>query len=388
MSEQNSITDALPGETVDPPQSDARSDVSAPTPAHSPSDIPSHVLPGISAASAPDSLPDTFADAEDTPEDIQPSNSKDTPLHSSTEYPGFDDVIHQYVEELTVARRASVHTVSNYTRDLKAIARAAIERDISDWQSLGANDVRAIVAEQHRQGISGRSLARRLSALRGLYNFMINNSLTRVNPAQDILAPKDKKALPVTLAPDEVTRLLTQNLKDPMICRDLAMFELMYSSGLRLAELVGIDLSDLDLSVGQVRVTGKGSKVRDLPVGEHAVEAINQWLGYRRSLPGADGSAVFLSTRGKRIAPRTVQMRLKKLAESQGLERGCYPHMLRHSFASHLLQSSGDLRAVQELLGHADISSTQIYTHLDFQHLAKVYDATHPRARSDETTED
>jgi len=155
----------------------------------------------------------------------------------------------------------------------------------------------------------------------------------------------------------------------------------MYSSGLRLAELVSIDLVDLDLSVGQVRVTGKGGKVRDLPVGAHAVAAVNKWLGYRRSLPGANDKAVFLSSRGKRIAPRTVQMRLKKLAESQGLDRDCYPHMLRHSFASHLLESSGDLRAVQELLGHADISTTQIYTHLDFQHLAQVYDESHPRAR-------
>ena len=301
---------------------------------------------------------------------------------------GFEPAIEQYLEELRVARRASPHTVSNYARDLKAIAKSAITREVLDWQTLHANDVRAIIAEQHRQGISGRSLARRLSALRGLYNFMMNNDLVKTNPAQDILAPKDKRALPATLAPEEVNRLLSQNLNDPMICRDLAMFELMYSSGLRLAELVGIDLVDLDLSVGQVRVTGKGGKVRDLPVGEPAVDAINKWLGYRRSLPGADGSAVFLSSRGKRIAARTVQMRLKKLAESQGLDRGCYPHMLRHSFASHLLESSGDLRAVQELLGHADISTTQIYTHLDFQHLAKVYDESHPRAKRDRLTED
>jgi len=155
----------------------------------------------------------------------------------------------------------------------------------------------------------------------------------------------------------------------------------MYSSGLRLAELVSLNLADLDLSVEQVRVTGKGGKTRDLPVGKPAIEAINKWLGFRRSLPGADDTAVFLSSRGKRIAPRTVQMRLKKLAESQGLKRDCYPHMLRHSFASHMLESSGDLRAVQELLGHADISTTQIYTHLDFQHLARVYDESHPRAR-------
>lgn len=300
----------------------------------------------------------------------------------------FQGAIDLYLEELRVARRASPHTISNYARDLKAVAGSATQREIPNWQSLAGNDIRAIVAEQHREGISGRSLARRLSALRGLYNFMIDSGLTAVNPAQDILAPKDKKALPATLAPEEVSRLLSHNLNDPMVCRDLAMFEIMYSSGLRLAELVSIDLADLDLSIGQVRVTGKGGKVRDLPVGEHAVNAINKWLGYRRSLPGADESAVFLSSRGKRIAPRTVQMRLKKLAESQGLDRDCYPHMLRHSFASHLLESSGDLRAVQELLGHADISTTQIYTHLDFQHLAKVYDESHPRARHDGVTED
>lgn len=286
-----------------------------------------------------------------------------------------------YLQELQIARRASPHTVSNYQRDLKAVAESATKLDIQTWAAMGVNDVRSIVAQQHRDGISGRSLARRLSALRGLFHFLVDHSIVSINPAQDVLAPKDKQALPATLAPEEVDRLLSHKLKDPMTCRDLAMFELMYSSGLRLAELVNIDLADLDLSVGQVRVTGKGGKVRDLPVGEHAVDAINKWLGYRRSLPGADERAVFLSTRGKRIAPRTVQMRLKKLAESQGLERDCYPHMLRHSFASHMLESSGDLRAVQELLGHSDISTTQIYTHLDFQHLAKVYDESHPRAR-------
>ncbi|NND90673.1 MAG: tyrosine recombinase XerC [Granulosicoccus sp.] len=300
----------------------------------------------------------------------------------------FDAGIDQYMEELRVARRSSPHTVSNYARDLRSIAQSARSRGVDDWQALTASDVRSIIAEQHRDGISGRSLARRLSALRGLFNFLLGQGHCEVNPAQDILAPKDKKALPATLDPDEVSRLLAHNLNDPMICRDLAMFELMYSSGLRLAELVSIDLADLDLCVGQVRVTGKGGKVRDLPVGEHAIKAINKWLGYRRSLPGADDSAVFLSSRGKRIAPRTVQMRLKKLAESQGLERDCYPHMLRHSFASHLLESSGDLRAVQELLGHADISTTQIYTHLDFQHLAQVYDKSHPRARRDKIVEE
>ena len=300
----------------------------------------------------------------------------------------FEISIESYLDELRVARRCSPHTVSNYARDLRAIARSADARQLDDWEQIEPSDVRSIIAEQHREGISGRSLARRLSALRGLYNYLIKLGRAKINPAADILAPKDKKALPATLNPDEVNRLLKQNLSDPMVCRDLAMFELMYSSGLRLAELVSLDLADLDLSVGQVRVTGKGGKTRDLPVGKPAIEAINKWLGYRRSLPGADDKAVFLSSRGKRIAPRTVQMRLKKLAESQGLKRDCYPHMLRHSFASHMLESSGDLRAVQELLGHADISTTQIYTHLDFQHLARVYDESHPRARANSGNRD
>ncbi len=258
---------------------------------------------------------------------------------------GFQEDINKYVQELQIARGASPHTVTNYARDLKAVARSATYREIADWLSLTSHDISAIVAQQHSEGISGRSLSRRLSAVRGLYNFLIANSQISTNPAQDILAPTDTHALPVSLAMKDMSRSLTQHLNDPMTCRDLAMFELMYSSGLRLAELVNIDLVDLDLSVGQVRVTGKGGKVRDLPVGEQAVDAINKWLGCRRSLPGADERAVFLSTRGKRIAPRTVQMRLKKLTETQGIERECYPHMPKKPFASHLLERRGSLSA-------------------------------------------
>lgn len=292
----------------------------------------------------------------------------------------FEPVIAEYLQELRVSKRYSPHTLANYQRDLKVFAVAADSRGLKAWNEIDSKLIRAIVAEQHMEGVSGRSLARRLSALRGLLNYLLKLGLVDSNPAADVLAPKGKRKLPATLDADEVSRLLKENLNDPMICRDLAMFELMYSSGLRLSELVSIDLADLDLSVGQVRVTGKGGKTRDLPVGKHAIQAINKWLVYRRTLPGSNETAVFISTRGKRIAPRTVQMRLKKLAESQGLSRNCYPHMLRHSFASHLLESSGNLRAVQELLGHADISTTQIYTHLDFQHLASVYDKAHPRA--------
>ena len=292
----------------------------------------------------------------------------------------FEPAIAEYLQELRVSKRYSPHTLANYQRDLKLFATAAESRGLATWEEVDGKLIRAIVAEQHMEGVSGRSLARRLSALRGLLNYLLKLGLVQSNPAADVLATKGKRKLPTTLDADEVSRLLKENLNDPMICRDLAMFELMYSSGLRLSELVSIDLADLDLSVGQVRVTGKGGKTRDLPVGKHAIQAINKWLVYRRTLPGSNETAVFISTRGKRIAPRTVQMRLKKLAESQGLSRNCYPHMLRHSFASHLLESSGNLRAVQELLGHADISTTQIYTHLDFQHLANVYDKAHPRA--------
>jgi len=297
----------------------------------------------------------------------------------------FEPAIHDYLHDLRVAKRYSPHTLGNYQRDLKAFVAEAIKRGIENWQQVTTSDIRAIVAQQHLAGISGRSLARKLSALRGLYNYMIKHNSVDNNPAADVLAPKDKKSLPTTLDPEEVSRLLAENLNDPMISRDLAMFELMYSSGLRLSELVNINLADLDLHVGEIRVTGKGDKTRVLPVGSHAVNAVNKWLVFRRTLPGSSDKAVFISARGKRIAPRTVQMRLKKLAESQGLARNCYPHMLRHSFASHLLESSGNLRAVQELLGHADISTTQIYTHLDFQHLAQVYDKAHPRAQKKST---
>lgn len=298
-----------------------------------------------------------------------------------------EPAINDYLQELRVAKRYSPHTVSNYQRDLKVFAAEAVKRGIKCWDDVTTRDIRAIVAEQHLAGISGRSLARKLSALRGLYSFLMKLDQSDVNPAADVLAPKDKQALPTTLDAEEISRLLKENLKDPMVSRDLAMFELMYSSGLRLSELVSIDLVDLDLHMGEIRVTGKGGKTRVLPVGSHAVEAVNKWLEFRRTLPGAGEKAVFISARGKRIAPRTVQMRLKKLAESQGLTRNCYPHMLRHSFASHLLESSGNLRAVQELLGHADISTTQVYAHLDFQHLASVYDKAHPRARDTETKE-
>ena len=206
----------------------------------------------------------------------------------------FEPVIAEYLQELRVSKRYSPHTLANYQRDLKVFATAAESRGIQAWNEIDGKMIRAIVAEQHMEGVSGRSLARRLSALRGLLNYMLKLGLVDSNPAADVLAPKGKRKLPATLDADEVSRLLKENLNDPMICRDLAMFELMYSSGLRLSELVSIDLVDLDLSVGQVRVTGKGGKTRDLPVGKHAIQAINKWLVYRRTLPGSNETAVFI----------------------------------------------------------------------------------------------
>lgn len=324
----------------------------------------------------------------------------------------FADAIDRFLDELVATRRASPHTLSAYARDLRALAAAAAARGVAGWDALEPADLRAIVARQHRDGLAGRSLARRLSALRGLYRYLQRTGTGTRDPTVGVKAPRDGRALPATLDPDETERLLLAPTEPDVAGderaawlrrRDLAMFELMYSSGLRLAELVGLDLGDLDLERAQVRVLGKGRKTRDLPVGRRAIDALRDWLsardGWQAPTPvSASGSsatgvatavrgstpaepALFLSALGRRIAPRSVQLRLKRLATARGLTANCHPHQLRHSFASHLLESSGDLRAVQELLGHADIGTTQIYTHLDFQHLANVYDRAHPRAR-------
>lgn len=290
--------------------------------------------------------------------------------------------IERYLEILRVERRFSPHTLAGYRRDLARLDAFCIAEGIGCWQDLTVHHIRGLVAAQHRRGLNGRSLQRLLSALRGFFAWLITQQELAHNPAVGVRAPKSPRPLPQTLDVDRMGQLLDAPAKDDVLVRrDRAILELFYSSGLRLAELVRLDLADLDARDATVRVTGKGSKTRVVPVGRHALAALEAWLAERRTILGPDATALFVGIAGRRVTPRGVQSRLKVWARRQGLDLNLHPHMMRHSFASHLLESSGDLRAVQELLGHADISTTQVYTHLDFQHLAQVYDAAHPRAR-------
>jgi len=286
-----------------------------------------------------------------------------------------------FLRHLREERRYSPHTLTGYAHDLNRLLGWCEREGVASWTALSGHDVRRFAAELHRQGLGGRSLKRQLSAIRRYYHYLMREGLAAANPALDIPAPKSPRRLPKALDVDEMSQLLRPAGTDPLALRDAAMLELMYSSGLRLAELVGLNLDDVDRGDALLRVTGKGSKQRDLPVGRQALRALADWLRARPGLATPEEPALFVSQRGRRLSPRAVQKRFRERGITAGLARGVHPHMLRHSFASHLLESSGDLRAVQELLGHADISTTQIYTHLDFQHLAKVYDAAHPRAR-------
>lgn len=278
-------------------------------------------------------------------------------------------------------RRLSPLTISNYRRDLSQCMTYCDEAGIADWTRLTTAEVRGWVSALHRQGLSGKSIQRVLSALRTFYRYLLREQIVTRNPASGVSAPKSTRRLPATLTPDQATRLVALDGRDPLAARDRALLELLYSSGLRLSELVNLNLAELDLAAGTVRVTGKGRKVRDVPVGAKARVALRDWLVARAQLTGAEEQAVFIARNGRRLGARAIQMRLQGWAKRQGMGMPVHPHMLRHSFASHVLESSGDLRAVQEMLGHANISTTQIYTHLDFQHLAGVYDKAHPRAR-------
>ncbi len=289
--------------------------------------------------------------------------------------------IESFLSYLHTERRCSPNTRENYHRDLKRIKAFCEARGISDWRSLDVHGVRAYASSRHRNGVSARTIARELSSLRSFFRFLLRENRVEFNPAAEVSAPKVERKLPDALDVDQMARLLEIRENDPLAVRDLAIMELLYSSGLRLAELTGLDLADLDLHEGLVRVTGKGDKTRVVPVGRAAREAIRNWLPLRAQCAPADETAVFVGKQGRRLGRRAVEKRLQRWGLRQGLSGRVHPHMLRHSFASHLLESSGDLRAVQELLGHADISTTQIYTHLDFQHLARVYDSAHPRAR-------
>jgi integrase/recombinase XerC len=286
-----------------------------------------------------------------------------------------------YLAHLRTERRLSPHTESAYRRDLDALASFCAAEKIAAWKQVDNFHVRTFAAREHRDGLGPRSVQRRLSALRGFFNYLIRERVIEANPAADIRAPKGAKRLPKTLDVDQVGSLLARKPTDALSRRDLAMLELLYSSGLRLSELAGLDVADLDLADRTVRVLGKGAKTRVLPVGSKAVAALGAWLGERRALVKGGAGALFVSQNGRRLGARAIQKRIGRWAAGSDLNVPVHPHLLRHSFATHLLESSRDLRGVQELLGHADISTTQVYTHLDFQHLARVYDQSHPRAR-------
>ncbi|MDA9679947.1 tyrosine recombinase XerC [Gammaproteobacteria bacterium] len=289
-----------------------------------------------------------------------------------------------FLSHLSDERQLSPHTVDGYKRDLTALKKELARQDISDWRDIRVHHLRTYIASGKKQGRSGKTLQRRLSATRTFFNYLAREGIMTTNPAIEFSAPKSDSPLPATIDTDQVSRLLDIDTTDWHSLRDRAMLELFYSGGLRLAELVGSNKGDLSFNRSWIKVRGKGSKERVLPVGSKAIAAINTWLKVREHPPKGkfeDESALFLSERGRRISPRNVQERIKKWCFLLGISGRVHPHTLRHSFASHLLESSQDLRAVQELLGHADISSTQIYTHLDFQHLSDVYDKTHPRAQ-------
>ncbi|MDH3387108.1 MAG: tyrosine recombinase XerC [Gammaproteobacteria bacterium] len=289
----------------------------------------------------------------------------------------------QFIQMLRSEKYSSPHTCSNYRRDLNQFHAYLQTRGIGSWEQVSYNLVSEFAASRFRQGRKSRTISRQLSSIRSFYQFLIRNGVVSKNPAREVSAPKSDRLLPKTCDAEAIDRLLRLDAdSDSLLVRDVAIFELIYSSGLRLAELVGIDLDDIDLAQRRLVVTGKGNKTRHLPVGSKAVGAIKRWLGLRPDYASdIQQQALFVSQHGKRISPRNVQSRLGQLIRRRALDQHLSPHMLRHSFATHMLESSSDLRAVQELLGHVNIATTQVYTHLDFQHLARVYDAAHPRAR-------
>ena len=291
-------------------------------------------------------------------------------------------LLSDFLAQLTIEKRASQYTVKSYKRDLNCLSNYCESKSISLWTDLKQTDIRSYMASRHRQGLSSTSLQRELSAIRSFFNFLLKNQLTDNNPGQYIKAPKKTRKLPKTLDVDQIKSLLEAGTNSTIEIRDLAMFELFYSSGIRLSELAQLNLTDIDLTDKSLMVrSGKGGKSRMLPIGSKAVVAINTWLEHRIKSITSTETALFISTRGTRLGQRSIELRLKQWCKKKGIAENIHPHMLRHSFATHLLESSQDLRAVQELLGHSNISTTQIYTHLDFQHLADVYDRAHPRAK-------
>jgi integrase/recombinase XerC len=309
--------------------------------------------------------------------------------------------IERFRRYLATERRCSPHTIAAYTRDLRSLGSYCDRSGLVSWSAVDSGHLRSFAARLHASGLGPRSIQRRLSAVRSFYEFLQREghalrgaaaadgerevAKIRSNPGQDVRAPKAARRLPQTLDADQMARLLEIPAGEPFAARDRAIMELLYSSGLRLAEIVGLDLGSLDLPDRTVHVLGKGEKARVVPVGRVALRTLEQWLGERAGLARSDEQALFVGRSGRRLGRRAIELRVAYWARRQGLSARVYPHLFRHSFASHLLESGAELRGVQELLGHADIATTQIYTHLDFQHLARIYDATHPRARRAKT---
>jgi integrase/recombinase XerC len=283
-----------------------------------------------------------------------------------------------YLAWLRNEKRYSDLTAENYARDLRHLFELASDTPLAD---LGIHHIRRYIAQLHSKGLGGRSLARMLSAWRGFFTYLMRDHGLTDNPCTGLRAPKSPRKLPLALSPDDASRMVDLPTDTTESIRDKAIYELFYSSGLRLAELVDLNPEQLDLISGEIRVTGKGSKTRIVPLGQFAITALKAWLVVRDQIAREGEAALFVGKRGSRISPRVVQLRMKQWGIKQGISSNVHPHLLRHSFATHVLQSSGDLRAVQEMLGHASISTTQVYTHLDFQYLSKIYDAAHPRAK-------
>ena len=295
--------------------------------------------------------------------------------------------IDKFIRHLQYERRLSTLTCKHYRRDLHALQGYCEQIKIDRWSQLDSESIRSFAASAFRKGLSPRSIQRQLSAARTFFRYLLREKHVKKNPVEGISAPKSGKRLPENLDADRMARLLDFSGEGPLVARDRAMLEIMYSSGLRLAELTDLNIGDVDIADATARVTGKGNKDRILPVGRQALEALTVWLKERVALAAVDEKALFVSQKGTRLSPRSVQARVDYWAKKQGINTKVYPHLFRHSFATHMLESSHDLRGVQELLGHANISTTQVYTHLDFQHLAQIYDKTHPRARIKKTSE-
>ncbi|WP_229623153.1 tyrosine recombinase XerC [Vibrio parahaemolyticus] len=304
------------------------------------------------------------------------TTTPNTPLPNSLQNP-----LERFYEFLRSEKGLSLHTQRNYKQQLETMAQHLAEMGLKDWSQVDAGWVRQLAGKGMREGMKASSLATRLSSLRSFFDFLILRGEMSANPAKGVSAPRKKRPLPKNLDVDEVNQLLEVNEDDPLAIRDRAMMELMYGAGLRLAELVSVDVRDVQLRSGELRVIGKGDKERKVPFSGMATEWVGKWLRVRGDLAAPGEPALFVSKLGTRISHRSVQKRMAEWGQKQSVASHISPHKLRHSFATHMLESSNNLRAVQELLGHENISTTQIYTHLDFQHLAQAYDQAHPRAR-------